>query len=55
MLEFIVSGQIPGTQIIVTFQMVLAILSSLFGVALARQMTRQSRHLQHARVEDITL
>jgi hypothetical protein len=54
-LNFIVSGQIPGTPIVLTFQSVLAVASLFFGVALARQITKQSQNSNPINIEEITL
>jgi hypothetical protein len=54
-LELIVTGQIPGTPIVITFQWVLAIVGLVCGVSIARQMTRQHRHASHPKLEEITL
>lgn len=55
MLNFIVSGQIPGTPIVLTFQWVLAIASLALGVVIARQITHQNRRNSVVDVEEVTL
>jgi hypothetical protein len=55
MLEFLVLGQIPGTQIVITFQWVLIVASLGFGVLLGRRIAKQSHNGNAQVVEDITL
>lgn len=55
MLELIVTGQIPGTPIVITFQWVLAIFGLVFGATMARQITRQHRQTNAVSLEEITL
>lgn len=55
MLEFIVLGQIPGTQIVVTFQSVLAVASLVLGMSIAHQVTKLRRRTGDIGLKDITL
>ncbi len=55
MLEIIVSGQIPGTQIVITFQSVLAIASLALGIVIARQIAKPNRRSNSVKVEDIVI
>lgn len=55
MLEFIVTGHVPGTQIIITFQVFLAVASLIFGMSLARRIVRQNRQQDVMSIEDTTI
>ena len=55
MLEFLVLGQIPGTQIVITFQWVLICASLGFGLILGRRIAKQSHDSEPQIVDDITL
>lgn len=55
MFDFIVSGQIPGTDIFITFQTVLATASLLIGVILARHVAKTQSRDNVPGVEEITL
>lgn len=55
MFEFIVSGQIPGTPIVVTFQGVLAVMGLIFGISIARRITRMHRQDDAPNIQELTL
>lgn len=55
MFEFIVSGQIPGTPIVITFQWVLALAGLFFGMSIARKFTRTHRQNNVANIQEFTL
>lgn len=55
MFEFIVSGQIPGTPIVVTFQTVLAVMGLIFGISIARRITKMHRQSEAPNIQELTI
>lgn len=55
MLELIVLGEVPGTQVIITFSWVIAIISVATGTVLLRRTHKQREISDYGNVEDKTL
>lgn len=55
MLELIVLGEIPGTQIVMTFQSVLAAASLILGFLIARQIVKPKRNADNRSIDEIVL
>ena len=55
MLEFIVTGQIPGTGLVITFPWIVALLTVAGGVALLRREHKQHDHMQQVSIEEVAI
>lgn len=55
MLEFIVLGQIPGTNFVITFSWVVAIAALIFGMSILRHEQKQRRIEQQVVIEEVAL
>ena len=55
MLEFIVLGQVPGTNIVVTYSWVLAIGTMIVGFSMFQRTHKLHNHSQTQNIDEITL
>lgn len=55
MLEFIVLGQIPGTEIVITFSWVITVASLLFGVSVLRHELKHRQLEQQVSIEELAI
>lgn len=54
MLEFIILGQVPGTNVVITYSWVLAVGTVMVGASILKRTHNQHDHHSH-NIEDITL
>ncbi len=55
MLEFIVTGQIPGTELVITFPWAVAFLTIIGGTALLRREHKHHDHGQQVPIEELAI
>jgi hypothetical protein len=55
MLEFIVLGQVPGTQIVLNFSWIVTIATLLLGTTLIKHERRQRQTSQQVSIEELAI